>query len=284
MNDQVYKVDKQEVMMHNHTLALEKLSKIESNCSLSPIAFVKQNYSNIKIRERKTEPNLSILLAVCWSKISALAGIKSEIDSLTIEDITKMIFYSYSDLTIEEVYKAFELERYGVYEEKSEHFQQFNADYISTILKKYRHWKKQTMITQNISKNNSDNRELTPDEKEKMVADGVNRIYLAFKNTTKIEEQVEYIFDFLVDKRKIIINNNPKVKEFFESKLQEAKEQLHVEFEKKSSVSSTERKQIKYDLENIILGKSSKIIIRAKENILKEYFTKQIELGTEKIF
>jgi hypothetical protein len=140
------------------------------------------------------------------------------------------------------------------------------------------------MITQNINQNSYQNKELTEIEKEKMVADGVNRIYSEFKTTQKIEEQVEYIFDFLVEKRKIIINNNPKVKEFFDAKLQEAKEQLHVEFEKKSSVSSTERKQIKHDLDKIIQGKSSKIVIRAKENVLKEYFTKQIELGTEKIF
>ena len=118
MNDQNYRVDKNEVMIHNHDLALEKLSEIETKCALTPVAFLKDNYKNIKIRARKTEPNVRMLLAVAWSKISSLAGIKSEIDSLTIEDITKMIFYSCADLTIEEIYKAFELERYGVYDEK----------------------------------------------------------------------------------------------------------------------------------------------------------------------
>ena len=67
------------------------------------------------------------------------------------QDITNLIFGVYSDLTIEEIYKAFELERFGLYEEKTKHFQLFNSEYVSEILKKYKKWKHDMKMQHNIT-------------------------------------------------------------------------------------------------------------------------------------
>lgn len=115
--------------------------EIETICELPKVQFLKSTYEIKKIRDRKYEPTFKQLLGVMLVKINSLAGIKTEIDDFTKQDIVKMILSAYSDLSIEEIYKAFELERYSVYESKTEHFQLFDANYISEILKKYKNWK-----------------------------------------------------------------------------------------------------------------------------------------------
>jgi hypothetical protein len=46
-----------------------------------------------------------------------------------------MILSACADLTIEEIYKAFELERYGSYELKTDHYGLFNAEYVAAVIK-----------------------------------------------------------------------------------------------------------------------------------------------------
>lgn len=284
MDDVNYKIDKNAVALHNQSIALDRLEKIESECNLTPIAFLKNNFKNVKIRQRKNEPNFRTLLSVCWSKISLLAGIKTNIDGLNAEDISRMIFSNYSDFSIEEIYKAFELERYGAYEEKTNHFQLFNAEYISAVLKKYRIWKKQKMMEQNINAATSTKTELTDSEKEKIIIEGIELVYAEFKGTKIINEPCEYIFDFLVEKRKIKNSNHPNVVAYFETKRKEAQEELKKELGAEKPESKSDRITQKINLERIIGGQSGKIIIRAKKNILKEYFLKQSLLKKEKIF
>lgn len=283
MNDQDYRIDRHEIALQNQNTAVEKLQEIERKCNKTPLAFLKSNFNNVKIRERKTEPNFRMLLAVAWSKISTLAGIKSEIDSINIEDITKMIFYSYSDLSIEEIYKAFEMERYGTYDEKTEHFQLFNADYIGTVLKKYKNWKRKTMMEQNISVEKT-TEEVSDIEKENILKNGANRMYQEYKQTKNIDGPTEYIFDFLVEKSLIKSGNNPKLLEYYQQKLQYAKIQLTHEHKAMSSTSKTERFEIKKAIADIENGSSAKIIIRAKKNILIEFFEKKIKEEVDVIF
>lgn len=85
------------------------------------------------------------------SKIHGLSGIKSKIDPFAAEDIQKMISSYFKTLSLEEIYKAFELERFGLYEAKTDHFQLFDANYVSEILKKYKNWKINEKRALNIS-------------------------------------------------------------------------------------------------------------------------------------
>lgn len=105
----------------------------------------------VKIKEISKEPRFNDLLGAMFTKISVLAGIKGEIDQFTKQDISKMILSTFKELSLEELHKAFELERYGVYDDKTDHFQLFDANYISQILKKYKKWKAKERLELNIS-------------------------------------------------------------------------------------------------------------------------------------
>lgn len=284
MEDNHYKVDKAELQEQQQSRVSEAISVIEEKCSLPSVQFLKSNLANKKIKERQTEPDIKSLIGVMFAKIGALSGIKNEIDSMIAQDILKMIFNTYGNLTIEEIYKAFELERYGSFEDKTQHFQMIDADYVAKVLKKYIHWKHTIKMQHNIAADTLKLEAITDSQKEDIVKDGINHFYQQYKTDKTIEDPSEYVFDFLVQKGIIKNNSNPKLLEYYQMQLQKAKQQLQKENVGKISSDKMERQKIKIDLEEIVAGYSPKIILRAKKNILAEFFDKQIKSGTEKIF
>lgn len=284
MENNHYRIDTAALQVQQEIRVSDSIAIIEQKCMLAPVQFLKSNLDNKKLRERTTEPDIKITIGTILIKTGTLAGIKNEIDSLVGQDIMRMILTTYADLTLEEIYKAFELERYGSFEDKTEHFQLFNADYIAKILKKYKNWKLNMKMNHDISKNSTlQLAAVTEGQKEQILINGVNRVFQEYQETNTISDPSEYIFDFLVEKGKIKNSNNPKLLEYYQLKLQQAKTELSKEQSKKTSTDKLERQRIKVDMEQIVAGYSPKIIIRAKRNILKEYFDKQISLKAEKI-
>lgn len=283
METENYHLDKLEVLQDQEGRAAVKITEIEDRCSAQPVSFIKANYGYVKLRNRKSEPEIKFLIGAALLKSALHLGLKG-IDKLHKPDILNAIFNHYSDLTLEEIYKAFELERYGLYEAKTEHFQLFNADYVTTILKKYRALKGRLKSEHNILPSSQKPNELSQEEKEKMVEDAVNRVFVELKETKDIDGPTEYIFDFLVKKGKIKTKGSTALVEYYSEKLSEAKEQLRKEKLALDPKSPAEKKEKKIDLERIVSGQSNKILIRAKKNILIEYFIKQIQLNQETIF
>lgn len=284
MEENHYRVDKSEILAQQESRSLEVIATIEDNCNVSPVQFLKNNLRNKKIKERVTEPDIKVLIGLMIVKIGTLSGMKNQIDFLIAQDILKMIFSVYKELTIEEIYKAFELERYGAYDEKTDHFQLIDADYVAKILKKYKVWKQKIRTHHNINSDTLQIEAMTESQKDEIVESGVNRFFEEYKKSKTIEDPSEYIFDHLVKKGLIKNNNNPKLLEYYQNHLQIAREQLEKENSQSVSVDKSERLQIKIDLEQIVAGSSPKILLRAKKNILTEFFEKQVSEKVEKIF
>jgi hypothetical protein len=284
MDDNHYRVDIAEIQLQQEARVSDSIALIEEKCSMNPIQFLKSNLENTKVRNRVAEPDIKMLIGLMIIKIGTLSGMKNEIDQLIAQDIIKMIFSTYRELTIEEIYKAFELERYGAYENKTEHFQLIDADYVAKILKKYKNWKQNMKTHHNIASNNLKLEAITESQKETIVENGVNRFYDEYKSSKTIADPSEYIFDHLIKKGLIKNNNNPKLLEYYQQHLQKARAQLETESSQSVSTDKVDRQRIKVDLEQIISGHSPKILLRAKKNILAEFFEKQILLKTEKIF
>ncbi len=275
-----YNIDKIQIYEQQESRAVAKVSELEERTTSTPLAFLKQNYSFIRLRDRKSEPEFGMLLGVTLAKICALAGIKSEIDSLIKHDLTKMIFYSYGDLTLEEIYKAFELERHGTYETKTEHFNLFNADYVSSILKKYKEWRQQMRRTHYLSPPKPTT-EMEDSEKKQIIDNGIIRKFNEFKESKKIEDPFVYIFDELFDRKIIKGSDTPALAMYYQKKLEQANLEIVTELKNFTSADKAERNKIKDELEKILSGDSSKVQIRAKRIILTEFFNKLVLQGTE---
>jgi hypothetical protein len=268
MENNEYKVDKLAIIQEQQSLALENFNSIEEVCKSSPITFLKNVFDLKKIRERKTEPNFKFTLAVLWSKVCTLGGIKNEIDPFMVEDVNKMIFSLFTDLTIEEIYKAFELERYGAYEQKTDHFQLFSAEYVSAVLKKYKSWKSTTRMQHNISVEESKNIELTLTlEQEREIMDkAIIRSFNEYLENSEISIPCLHIFDELYKRNMFVPKPN------YEKLYSIAKFQIEKEFKDEKSTNRQERMKIQEVLDNLESDSNGKVLARAKMLVLKEYF------------
>ncbi len=276
MADENYKVDKLAIIQEQEERAANEVAIIEQRCELSPVSFLKENYNFKKLRERKTEPEIRILIGTAMVKSAGHIGIKS-IDPLNRSDISKMILSTYNDLTLEEIYKSFELERYGVYEDKTEHFQLFNSEYVAAVLKKYRNWKQNTKIQHNISPPVALPQQTDSDKKE-IITNGIVRVFNEFKDSGIMPEPNNYIFDELLE-RKIIREpvTEGEVKYYARKKIQ-AEEEIKSELRpQKETFDNVAKKRVKEELDKIIHGNSDKVVARLKKLVLTDYFTRLIK-------
>jgi len=125
--------------------------KFSEVSNISDVAFVKKTYGFIKVREFNQDSELKNTVGEMLFKAARLAGIKDEISYDVKADLMKTVLSYFKDLSIEEIYKAFELERNCVYDTKTDHFQLFDSRYVSEILKKYKNWKIDQKKVNNIS-------------------------------------------------------------------------------------------------------------------------------------
>jgi hypothetical protein len=131
--------------------ATDLIESIENKCELPTKVFLEDNYSSDKVRVLKGSQIYSESVSMLLIKLITLSGIKSEVDELNSKDIFGYISKACADLTLADIYKAFELERYSVYNEKTQHFGLFNTEYFGTVIKKYREWRISEMKRLNIS-------------------------------------------------------------------------------------------------------------------------------------
>ena len=244
------------------------------------VTFVKKCYDFKKIRDRRYEPNFNNVVGLMITKISALAGINNEIDIATKSDLLRFIKTRCTDITLEEIYKAFELERYNEYPEKSNHFQLFGTEYFSEVIKKYRVWKTQLKIQKNITR--EDNtlllNSISDNQKEEILINGIIRVFNEYKQTKILPEPNAHIFDELLSRGLILGANTPKLEKYYADKMEQAKLEIKKELEvDKTSAGYIQRKNIAREIELILQGNSNKIIVKTKKIVLKEYFDKLIE-------
>lgn len=266
--DNNYKIDKLAIIEQNQQIALESFREVEDFCKLSHISFLKENFKLKKIRDRKTEPNFKFSMAVLWSKVCALSGIKMDIDQFIAEDISRMILSTYSDLTIEEIYKAFELERHGAFDTKTEHFQFFSAEYVSSVLKKYKQWRQFTKIQHNITpdQNSETPKTISPEEQYEIMNKAIIRLYDEFLQSEEVSIPCGHVFDELYS-RKLFPEGTD-----YKGKYAIAKFQLEKELKAEKSSNRQDRLKIKEVISNLDSDKNEKVLSRAKQLVLKDFF------------
>ena len=131
-------------------------------------------------------------------KVANLAGIKDPISDINKTDISEMILKFYNGLSLEEIDYAFKMERYGFLGDKTEHFQLFNSDYVSTVLKKYKNWLKEKRITHNISLDSKEEQqEMSQEEKDNLVFGGCMNCFEQYKQDGRVLPGYAWVYDHL---------------------------------------------------------------------------------------
>lgn len=114
----------------------EKISKAGD---LNKIDFVKSTSNFHKIKH----VDLAYVykaIGMILVKSNVLSGFKDKLTQINKEDISKMILTKYKNFTLEELNKAFEIDRYS--STPIEHFQLFNSTYVAKVIENYLEWKK----------------------------------------------------------------------------------------------------------------------------------------------
>ena len=233
--------------------------------SLSEVSFVREAGKLTKIREANGYELSKEASRFITNTTNAL-GIKEATSSFNKQDIIELLITKYRNLTIDEVYYAFKMERYGNLGERIEHFQLFNAEYVSKVLDKWVNRKREVKRDHNIL---DQPKQKTATEKEKLywINRGVTECIEYYEENGSVMDGKLYLYDVLYD-----LGYLPSDAEYKNKMYAQAVEVVKFETESLKPKSIKEKKELKSILDEISLPKSPKVILKAKELVLLEFF------------
>ncbi|MDM1547402.1 hypothetical protein HX096_05950 [Empedobacter falsenii] len=129
------------------------MSVVEKKGNYSPLDELKKSYSLSRINEYPINDAKTIIEASVYQD-ATLKGIKDENlpGEFVLDDISEMILKMFWKLTPEEIVSALKMDRFGYFEEKSQHYQFYGTEYVAEILKKYCKWKQKKAAEHNLSR------------------------------------------------------------------------------------------------------------------------------------
>jgi len=129
------------------------LKVVEDNAKWSPLELLKQTYEFPIIKDCRKNDVLNAVESYV-SADATMRGVKDENmpkDDF-LNDIGDMIYMRFWMISVQEIQIALKMNRYGMFEQKSEHYQLVNSELIAEILCKYCKWKHKKAIEHNLSR------------------------------------------------------------------------------------------------------------------------------------
>jgi len=254
---------------------------LEKITELNDRQFFDQTSCDLKIQKLQNTANFKTQIGIVLTKIAVLLGIKNPIDNFTKQDLLRLIVRRYKHLSPAEIYKAFENERYGINQPKTEHYQLFDSNYISTIIDRYIEWKRNEKIKINYNPPQQQTTlllpEITDKEKHDLMTKEINRLFTTYLLQGHLDNQIiVHVYKELCG-RNIIYNQaddpekQAQLDRFFANQYQKAKEQIETEYKQKARQSSY-YKQLLSEIQNNQNGGA--VITQMQRNILCLLFEK----------
>lgn len=233
---------------------------------LSEVGFIKDTPNHIKIRDINNSYELQkqagIVFAVCANHL----GLKEEIPQISKVDIMELILSRFKNLSMDEVAYAFKLERYGSLGDRVEHYQLFNASYVSDVLSKYVKWKADLKAIHSISTVYKEVK-VSDEEKAYWINRGINNCLDSFIDTGLTGSGSFNVYDVLYD-----LGYLPTDKAYKAEILKAAIECIQIEQSLLRSKSLITPKQMRAVFEKIKNTKDSIVVIKCKELVLSQFF------------
>lgn len=229
------------------------------------VAFAKKAVELSKIKNL-TEFEISQGLRIVFTRAANLLGIKEAISDINKQDIKEMILVRFKGLSLEEIDYAFKLDRWSG--EPVEHFQLFNAEYVSKVLFKYKNWLRETRSANNIPlKIETKKTEISEEEKQIIIINGIIDCFENFKEQEVIPPGKTYVYDYFYQKGLLPVHT----KQFREKIKRKAHKWM---CENKANLSN-DRKTNRQIINEIKSGKNQ-MQTKCKEIVLKTFFHKLI--------
>lgn len=143
---------------------------------------------------------VSTALSDLMVRVAVFSGLKSEISIADKKDIAEMITTVFSGLSFEELDYAFKMHRYGQLGEKVQHYELFNAEYVSEILVRYQKWLRSTRITLGLPMGVQKKQEgPTEEEKQNLINNGILKCYETYLISGMIESGYTWVYHHFYD-------------------------------------------------------------------------------------
>lgn len=247
---------------------MEVVNTLTEACSQNNKDFVLKKW--VKIKNYENEHELSNALAVVLSKICVLQGVKSKIDQIVGEDVVNALKHNYSDLSIEEIYKAFQLDRLGEYGVEVKHYDLFDLKYFSKIIRLYKTWK-QGNVKRHKPALMPPKEEITEEMNKKAIEKTIMNLVFHFQHNENLPPgNYIFVYDYLRKIGKIKQSEG----EERERILKKAKENLKLELELRFEKDRSARKKLKKIINNSDISEDSKFQNECKLIHLTDYFIK----------
>lgn len=250
--------------------------------------LAKLSEDHSKLREVNDDVEVSGLINYLLTILNIKSSTKEEVDlmgvqMLVLEDFLKTKF---GHLTIPEIREAFKMYVSKGFPEIKV-FRLLDCVSVGEVLSAYTDFRAESLRSYSEKKIKLENQlpEISDSQKEEIIKSGVNRIFQEYQETKSIQENTEYVFDFLIEKGIIKNSNNPKVIEYYQAKLDEAA--ILVKKGIQLLIASSDeliRKKAIQELKNFSIVHNQKVLIKAKRLVLLDFFDKQIGLGKIVIF
>ena len=261
-------------------------SLMQLELSRPTLAKLNEDYPKVKtvISAFDIEDLINFLIRILNIKTSS----QQEQDDLDFQIplIFDFIKSKFGSLTIPEIKEAFKMYVAKCFPEIKV-FRLLDCISVGEVLTAYINFRADTLRPYSQKKAMLQNQipEMTEQAKEEIIKSGVNRVFLEYRETKKLQDSTEYLFDFLVEKTLIKSATTEKLIQYYQNKLKEGEAMVKKELQNKMvSSDSDERKKAIQDFKDFNLGNNSKSMIYAKRIILIEFFDKQISLGKTIIF
>ncbi len=236
--------------------------------SLTTVEFLKDISNQVKIKDISEEDFKHHLIKTIVT-INALSGIKDPMDDITKTDIKEMILMRFKALSFDEIGYAFKKERYGDLDPRTEHFQLFDAKYVSVVLDKFVKWKKDKIVQLNLNSKKPMEKDISELEIEFIMAEATDRLKKEVKINGKITGICVHVYDHL-DKKGLL----PTEKQYKLEIYERAKLIAKSEAASKATHSLEEHRNLKATIEKLDLPKNASVINIAKRLVLTDYFNK----------
>lgn len=242
----------------------------ESRMSLGHIDFVNDTLDHVSLADMASYERTK-QFSLCFPAIAEAMRITNPIADFDKREIQELVLSKFKRLSINEVYYAFKLERFGEYEEGTPSFNRFDSIYVAQILNKYVEWKREVRRKHNLDmvKKDKETPQLSQKEKDSIVAQGVLRIFGEYKALGDISTGDSYIYEVLYDDGFLPTDAETKKKVY-----EDAKEVLKFDIESKKPLSIEEKEHFKVIMNAIEKKRDPIVIAEAKRLTVRKFFRK----------
>lgn len=239
----------------------------EKKMELAPLQFLRDVIKHEKIKNMDSYEQKKQIALFRAAQAEMAGGL--EIGDIYKKEITELIIRRHGNLSINELYYAFKLDRFGEFEKPTPHYGNFNTQYVAQVLRKYSDWRQKVRYDHKLPISAPETTtEITDDEKKLILYEGVMEEFDHYKNARMIRDGKTYIYDLLAELGKL----PPKLsEEAIERGRQFLKDSLLLE---KSNAGISATVKLRQMIAEIEEKKSSKVVIASKKLEIGAYFRK----------